>query len=913
MKLLFWNVEGLSALRTNSPDTDIFLGADILVFAETLITDESFGLEGYYSFVQTGERATMGSGIGVFVKPHLNPSLISKSENHVAVRTSEMDVIGCYFRPETPVEEVAIGVAEAAATLEPNGHENLTIIVGDFNCRIDEGERGITLIEVLRTQFQVELRSAPHDHTFIGPQGSSTIDLVFSNHRLKSTRLVTSLERRHARLVCTWDSTASPPSLPSRKKRCIDPGFLSTHPSLNHVEPLLRAGAVSAASTVLTETTLLSAPDVVARESHHKPWFDQECSELKRQVLEERGNEGFWAKRRQYKRICREKRLKHEEYELNKRIEDTEVKPWQLFVNKKRQTAAPVALRDLEEHYSNLLNPDKAPPTIILPERQEEEEQEVSWFNAEFSQIEVRNAILSSKDKKAAGPDRLTWEHLKGALPVLLPLFTLLFNSCLKFACTPTAWRNSVVVSLYKGKGSPAEPGNYRGIALLSVVFKLLTKMLNWRIMRHIGEYLPPEQHGFRPGKGTREAIDILLVYIKNKINAPRGKAYAAFIDFEKAFDSVQRPKLIDKLYDQFGVRGLTLRLLGNILNTNLIQVSDGLRRTPPIEQTRGVLQGDSLSPTLFLTFVSDLAEALRTIPNLQFLFYADDLVLYSDDPDAIREGLDRLHEWCQENEIRVNTRKTKVMKFRNAGRLARTDRFWYGVTPLEVCNTYDYLGITLQPSLTFTKHLQRRKAHALAAIGAIKHLPRISIRTALKIFEMKIKPMTTYGLASIAQHLKAPQLFELDKVKSIFLKRALGIHKSASSTLAHEMAETETLVENLRESGCFDFDEAVLTAYDEQREERGLNFCAEFGTTGPAFQSSHWRESHQKTRHFFTRATAHGFHFLMCVYDRCFDPSDSCLCVLCEQPAPLYHIMDCAARGEDSLPDFVRFIEKCQ
>ena len=80
------------------------------------------------------------------------------------------------------------------------------------------------------------------------------------------------------------------------------------------------------------------------------------------------------------------------------------------------------------------------------------------------------------KDNEAAEPDLVTNEHLKLSAQELLTLFTALFNSCLRFGTLK--WRGSIILALYKGKGSVDEPGIYRGIALMCTMMKLITRAM---------------------------------------------------------------------------------------------------------------------------------------------------------------------------------------------------------------------------------------------------------------------------------------------------------------------------------------------------------------------------------------------------------------------------------------------------
>ena len=614
--------------------------------------------------------------------------------------------------------------------------------------------------------------------------------------------------------------------------------------------------------------------------------------------MKDHESEKFWSKRKEYKKTCRRKRVAFEEAELQSRIEDAEVDPWHLFRAKKTRTISPVEIDSWESHFSRLLNPEKKAPACVLPSSQDQDENDDSlWYNTPVTEDEAMEGIARLKDKKAPGLDRIYNEHIKVSANSLGWLWTLLLNTCLYLGIIAAEWRISTLITLYKGKGSVKEPGNYRGIALLCTVFKLLTWILNRRVMASVRRKLPPEQFGFIPMKGTRDAIAKLLAFLKSCGLPEKGKAYCLFVDYEKAFDSIDRDILLGKLYKQFDVKGRILRMIASILKENWICVSDGLRTTARIRQNRGVLQGDSLSPTLFICYIADLSTSLRTVQGLDFSFYADDLVLYSEDLKPIQRGVDILEAWCQANKMKVNTRKTKAMKFRRAGRMSSTDELWYGEEKLEFTNSYDYLGLTLQPSLTFTNHILHRKAKAIAAIGSLSsNLRRVSIPTAMRIFDGKIKPIATYGFDSIHSCLTLQHLKDLDKVKSAFLKATLGVHRSASSTLVHHMTGEETLCSGLRRQ--IPFSESLDNSYSAFRREREDDFVRKDFLRGPAFTTDIWKKQNRRDRHVTTRTTCHGFHHKICVKDRHIEfnqPDEDCLCKYCDEPASdRYHILTC-------------------
>lgn len=84
------------------------------------------------------------------------------------------------------------------------------------------------------------------------------------------------------------------------------------------------------------------------------------------------------------------------------------------------------------------------------------------------------------------------------------------------------------------------------------------------------------------------------------------------------------------------------------------------------ITQNIKLLQGDSLSPTLFM-FISDIVTYLTSnTENLKVLLFADDLVFYSSSSIDIQIGLKNLGEYCSVNELEVNASKTKIMNSLN-------------------------------------------------------------------------------------------------------------------------------------------------------------------------------------------------------------------------------------------------------
>lgn len=273
---------------------------------------------------------------------------------------------------------------------------------------------------------------------------------------------------------------------------------------------------------------------------------------------------------------------------------------------------------------------------------------------------------------------------------------------------------------------------------------------------------------------------------------------------------------------------------------------------------------------------------------------YADDLLIYSENTEDIRLALKYLSNYCLENQLKVNLNKTKIIKFRKGGRLAFSDVFQYRNETVSITNKYNYLGVTLQSKLSFTEHFKHRKLLAIKAINSLKNLQRLSIETAEKLFEIKILPIVTYGLPAFSTHVTHAQLNEIDKVKFTYMKRVLGVHKSASSTACLHMLGWRTLGEDLIQ--IFNLPNSTVEEYREQRENKNWKFVEQNFTDGPAFTSNCWKKSNQKNRSLICRVTIHGLHHLICKNKKPFhELTESCICNFCDKMCNnKYHVLNC-------------------
>lgn len=380
---------------------------------------------------------------------------------------------------------------------------------------------------------------------------------------------------------------------------------------------------------------------------------------------------------------------------------------------------------------------------------------------------------------------------------------------------------------------------------------------------------------------------------IEEELRHPAGKLHSIFIDYTKAFDLMNRTLIMEKIEEITGKTHET-RLIRNILANNTVEVDDAVTTSKPIEQTNGVLQGDPISPLLFILATAGIPKAVET-EEVKIYAYADDMALVSKNKDKLQEAFNRLIRWADKNGLEINENKTVKMTFRKGGRRAANDIITLKHTTIKNVQNVKYLGITLQTQGTvFTLHIKDRMTAAIKAIHSIKDLHRLSLDTALTLFKLKIMPILTYGIEIIWDHLKKANLKDLEKVKGVFLKKALCLSKYTATRLVYIIARVPFLVEELRQNMPYtEAYGALLKELQDKREEVWEDFYATDVMT-----TTEWRRADYELRHVTTRLAVHGFHHRLCSTEKYHSPNQQCQCKLCGKKCHRYHVLACEMRN---------------
>jgi hypothetical protein len=162
----------------------------------------------------------------------------------------------------------------------------------------------------------------------------------------------------------------------------------------------------------------------------------------------------------------------------------------------------------------------------------------------------------------------------------------------------PNEWTKGIIIKLPK-KGDLTNCNNWRGIALLFSLSKILSRIILNRIKRHIDNKLRREQMGFREGRSCIDQVNTLRIILE-QFNEYQSLLYFIFIDFEKSFDSINRNKMWNAM-KMFGIPDKIIRLIQEMYKNCTCQVEHNGKLSAPIMAKTGVKQGCLHSPILFL------------------------------------------------------------------------------------------------------------------------------------------------------------------------------------------------------------------------------------------------------------------------------------------------------------------------
>ncbi|MDR3738882.1 MAG: reverse transcriptase family protein, partial [Terracidiphilus sp.] len=381
-------------------------------------------------------------------------------------------------------------------------------------------------------------------------------------------------------------------------------------------------------------------------------------------------------------------------------------------------------------------------------------------LNATITADEVSASIRHLQSGKAVGCDGIAAEMIKNGGPMmeacLFRLITLVFEQ----GVVPADWLRGKVVPLHKGNDR-REPLNYRPIALLSIVGKVYTSVLQKRLIDWCEAHgiIVLEQGGFWPGRGCPDQLFTLTELIKTRRLSGQ-QTLACFIDVGKAYDTVWHDGLKAKLL-QYGIHGRMYHAICSLYagceSTIHLGPRLGFSDFFPIET--GVRQGCILSPLLYSLFINDLAVRLKQRADcgallgdgsrLCVLLYADDIVLIAESESQLAALMAEVHRYSRLWRFEINHNKCGLMRFQPSGNVLPTSELRIGDRVVAWVSQYKYLGVELHAGVPFKQFWTRTEAKAKRAANAVSAMGmwsgKLPAPVGVQVYEAMVRPQLEY------------------------------------------------------------------------------------------------------------------------------------------------------------------------
>jgi len=379
-------------------------------------------------------------------------------------------------------------------------------------------------------------------------------------------------------------------------------------------------------------------------------------------------------------------------------------------------------------------------------------------YDVEFDYADVEHACKHVNVNTSVGPDNISPHFILHGGPALHHALHQLFNFCWRYGACPTDFKLSNILPIYKKAGAMNKATNYRPISITSVVIRLYERIM---LPRLIAMAKPGAIHQLQAGFRSKHACYDHLYAIYHHLSHTLSQHAAlpvAFLDIEKAYDSVWHDGLMYKLFHS-GITGCAYRFIKSFLYGRQFRIcSDGVH-SAWFTSSAGVPQGAVLSPLLFILFINDIYDSVDNTAVNMYLF-ADDIAIVpvtsvhltaQSRSTALRNSLLGLSAWARKWKVRFSPTKSAYVWFSRARSRTVHDAYQLCDFNLQEQVSYKYLGVIFDAKCCFKAQQQ----HALAKAKKASYvLTRVISKTYAPsphlihtLANAIMRPTVTYGI----------------------------------------------------------------------------------------------------------------------------------------------------------------------
>ena len=321
----------------------------------------------------------------------------------------------------------------------------------------------------------------------------------------------------------------------------------------------------------------------------------------------------------------------------------------------------------------------------------------------------------------ASGHDEIPIRIIKVVIEDIADVLVYLCNISFSTGTFPDPLEIAKVLPFFKS-GDRSLFTNYRPISILPAISKIIEKLAFESLYKYCIEkkIITESQFGFLKGKSTEDAI---LSFTENILDAFDKKQYTigVFLDFSKAFDTVNHNILLSKL-EYYGVRHKAKNWFFSYISKRQQFVSYDGHKSNLSPTSCGVPQGSILGPLLFLLYINDIT---LSSSYLKFVLFADDSNLYASNDNLqnlismLNQELESVRKWIVSNKLTLNVDKTHYIIFHRRKITSNIPSIIFGNSVLKRVKFTQFLGVTIQENLMWDRHIQRVSDKLINCVGS--------------------------------------------------------------------------------------------------------------------------------------------------------------------------------------------------
>ena len=439
-----------------------------------------------------------------------------------------------------------------------------------------------------------------------------------------------------------------------------------------------------------------------------------------------------------------------------------------------------------------------------------------------ISRQKVESKITKAKKTKGGVPGDIPAKLVKEFGPELAPPLSQLFRKISTTGKWPKRWRLEQGLPLKK-TNNPMTEDDLRIISLTPFFSKTFEQIvLDW-LLEHVDEQIDSFQYGGRKGTSSNHYLIDLITFILYNQDLPESRAVlATMVDFSKAFNRQNHLILVTKLSDM-GVPGWLLKIVIGFLEERQMIVTYNGATSGTKEMPGGGPQGTVLGMFLFLILINKagikdqnrrLGEKLTSAASKRdklekmHVKYVDDMTMAQSinlkdelendqnrkwtkpamkrdrheqclplEKNQMQVDMNQLCNYANENEMRLNTGKTKTMLFNTAKNWDFLPEIHVDGINLEVVEEYKLLGVMITSDLkwdTNTEHITKKAFSRLWMIRRLKNLG-LNTESLLQIFRTQVRSLLEYGAVTWHSMLTDENSKSIERVQKSALSIILG------------------------------------------------------------------------------------------------------------------------------------------